>query len=203
MEFFPSSKGSNQYLILHFTVMALQLEYYIFTTLSLKVLTSFKSTAPPLNKNKNKNSRVFLIWDLSHFFSFDCLIRCCVLWELQFEPSNVPPSLIHDVNLDYLVKVLCIFPVSNCFFSFLATNRMSVGRTLRWCKYLAPHQNFSLQLAFIDVSCLTQSLPLWLQNNDCPTPALLPHLPVGIQHSSISKSTPFFSIYLFVMGMDL
>lgn len=53
-------------------------------------------------------------------------------------------------------------------------------------------------------SCLTQCLPQWLQNDDCPTPALRPYLHVGIQHATMQEySLLLYSFYLFITVMDL
>lgn len=89
-----------------------------------------------------------------------------------------------------------------------AANEQSVGeKCCECCKYSVLHQRFSTDLAFIDDSCLIQSLP-WCLYHDFPASTLFPYLPASSQHPSVGKSIIFslFSmhvcIYLFVIGVD-
>lgn len=149
---------------------------------------------------KKTTAKKFLIWGLCFIIGFlirfsHFLIRCCILWESHLEANCVHLFLLRVVNFDYLVRVLSYFSCVQIQF-FLPGNpsdvygKKSDGANILFLIKTSPYTEHP----FIDGSRLTQSLPQWLQNDDCPTLAQPPYLPVSIQQATISKRTSFFSI---------
>lgn len=145
IEFFPLQSGIHLVSHYAFSLMALELEYLHSLFLSWhwhfwRIQPSLSPSPHQLKKQQHNIPHWGFMWyffirfliRFSHF-----LIRCCVLWASRLEANDVRLPLIGDVNFDYLVKVLSNFPSFK--YSFPLSNRKSMGRSPRWCKYPVPH----------------------------------------------------------------
>lgn len=101
------------------------------------------------------------------------------------------PVFLGDVNFDYLDNFSILY---NTAFFFLTINKQCKGRYLKTMQISSSSFHFPLNWAAIDDYWLIQFFSWWFQNNKYSTLALLPHLPVSLQHYTINE-TPSFLLH--------
>lgn len=131
---------------------------------------------------------------IKFFLSHQMHRWCCVLLRVShLEPHDLGLSLVGDISFNHLVKVLPDFPtIYYSFYSSLQLISNLSEDTKRPNRYLAPKQNFLLDLACTDDAWLIQSSLWWLQI----LRGFFQSRTISPWHSTVSKSLllPYLSI---------